>query len=239
VKGFNDEQRNMMTDSTDITMTLEEAVRTRRSVRGFLDKPVPKEIIRKAFELAQLSPSNCNTQPWRVYVASGETRDTTRELLVTQFRHGFERVTDFVSPDRYEGSYRKRQVDCAVAMYKKMGVAREDKLGRLNARLRNFEFFDAPHVVFVCMEKAFPASVAVDLGIYAQTLMLAFTSLGVSTCAMGALHNWSNIPREVFGLGEEMGVLFGMVFGYEDTSLPVNKLRMHRNPIEDCVTFED
>lgn len=239
VKGSNDERRDMMTESTDITMTLEEAVRTRRSVRGFLDKPVPKEIIKKAFELAQLSPSNSNIQPWRVYVASGVTRDATRELLLTQFRHGFERVSDFVYPDRFEGSYRKRQVDCAVAMYKKMGITREDTLGRLNALLRNFEFFDAPHVVFVCMEKAFPASVAVDLGIYAQTLMLAFTSLGVSTCAMGALRNWTNIPREVFGFGEDMGVLFGMVFGYEDTSLPVNKLRMHRNPVEDCVTFKE
>lgn len=226
-----------MNKNTENTMTLEEAVRNRRSVRGFLDKPVPKEIIEKAFELAQLSPSNSNIQPWRVFVASGVTRDAIRELLLSQFKMGFERVSDFKYPERFEGVYRKRQVDCAVAMYGEMGIERDDKVGRLNAMMRNFEFFDAPHVAFFCMDTSFPASVAVDLGMYAQTLMLAFTSLGVSTCAMGALRNWSNIAREIFGYPENLGILFGMTFGYEDTSLPVNRLRMGRSPVEECVTF--
>lgn len=219
-------------------MTLEDAVRNRRSVRGFLDKPVPKEIIKKAFELAQLAPSNSNIQPWHVYVASGVTRDAIRELLLTQFKLGFERISDFDYPDRFDGVYRKRQVDCAVAMYGEMGIARDDKAGRLKALQRNFELFDAPHVVFFCMDKSFPASVAVDLGIYAQTLMLTFTSLGVSSCAMGALRNWTNIPREVFGFPDNLGVIFGMTFGYEDPSVPVNKLRMPRTPVEECVTFK-
>ena len=56
-------------------MSLEDAITTRRSVRGFLDKPVPEETIKNVFELAQLAPSNCNIQPWRVYVASGEADD--------------------------------------------------------------------------------------------------------------------------------------------------------------------
>lgn len=228
-----------MTDSNEISMTLEEAVKSRRSVRGFLDKPVPKEIINKAFEIAQRSPSNSNIQPWQVFVASGVTRDAIRELLLAQFNHGFERISEFDYPERFEAPYRKRQVDCAVAMYSEMGIARDDKLGRLNALLRNFELFDAPHVAFFCMDKSFPASVAVDVGMYAQTLMLAFTSLGVGSCAMGALRNWTNIPREVFNFSDNLGVLFGMTFGYEDTSLPVNRLRMHRNPVEDCVTFKE
>lgn len=228
-----------MSEATDISMTLEEAVMTRRSVRGFLDKPVPTHIIDKAFELAQQAPSNSNIQPWRVFVASGVTREAIRELLLAQFKLGFERVSEFEYPDRFEGAYRKRQVDCAVAMYGEMGIARDDKIGRLNALMRNFELFDAPHVAFFCLEKTFPASVAVDLGIYVQTLMLAFTSLGVSTCAMGSLRNWTNIPREVFGFGDHLGVLFGMTFGYEDTSLPVNRLRMHRSPVEECVTFKE
>jgi len=218
-------------------MTLEEAVLKRRSVRAFLDKPVPREIIRRAFAMAQRAPSNSNIQPWQVYVASGVTRDAIRELLLSQFKLGFERVSDFTYPERFEGAYRERQVACAVAMYGQMGIARDDKLGRLNALMRNFELFDAPHVAFFCMDKSFPASVAVDLGIYAQTLMLAFTSLGVATCAMGALRNWTNIPREVFGFPQNLGVMFGMTFGYEDASQPVNQLRMHRSPVEECVTF--
>jgi nitroreductase len=228
-----------MTDSTVTTMTLEQVIRARRSVRGFIEKPVPKKIIKKAFELAQLSPSNSNIQPWRVFVASGKTRDVLRELMMSHVKNGFERISDFEYPDRFDGTYRKRQLDCATAMYGEMGIAREDKLGRSKALFRNFEFFDAPHVAFFCMEKSFPATVAADVGIYAQTLMLAFTSLGVSTCPMGALRYWTNVPREVFGFDQNLGVLFGMVFGYEDRSLPVNRLRMHRSPMEDCVTFKN
>jgi hypothetical protein len=74
-----------------------------------------------------------------------------RKLMIVQLKHGSERVSDFEYPERFESFYRKHQVDCAVAMYEKMGIAREDKLGRLKAFLRNFEFFDAPHVGFFCM----------------------------------------------------------------------------------------
>ncbi|MBW2709899.1 MAG: nitroreductase [Deltaproteobacteria bacterium] len=220
-------------------MTFEETVKTRRSVRGFLDRPVPQKIITEAFELAQLSPSNSNIQPWQVFVASGITRDAIRELLIAQFNHGFERNSDFSYPERFDGPYRKRQIDCAVKMWTEMGITREDKIGRISALLRNFELFDAPHIAFFCMEKSFTATVAVDLGIYAQTLMLALTSLGISSCAMGSMRNWSDIPREIFGFGENLGVVFGMAFGFEDTALPVNNLRMTRSPVTECVTFKD
>ena len=50
-----------------------DAIRARRSVRGFLPKPVPAKTLHAVFELAQWAPSNCNTQPWITQVASGET----------------------------------------------------------------------------------------------------------------------------------------------------------------------
>ncbi len=228
-----------MTNSTNTPLTFEETLKNRRSVRGYQNKPVPKEIITKAFELAQLSPSNSNIQPWQIFVASGKTRDTIREQLVSAASGGETSNPDFDYPSRFEDIYRTRQVDCAFTLYNAMGIAREDKAGRMNAMIRNFELFDAPHIAFFCMEKSFPATVAVDLGIFAQTLMLAFTSLGVSTCAMGSMRTFPQIPRKVFGYGENLGVMFGMVFGYEDTTLPVNNVRIGRSPLKECVSFLD
>jgi len=219
--------------------TFDEVVKTRRSVRGFLDKPVPPEIINRAFELAQLSPSNSNIQPWQVFVASGKARDSICEKMMAEITAGYPMNPDFLYPERFEGVYRKRQVECATTLYNQMGIERSDKTGRLSALLRNFELFDAPHVAFFCMEKSFPASVAVDLGMYAQTLMLALTSLGVNSCAVGAMRNMPHITREVFGFGENLGVLFGMVFGYEDTAVPANHLKMGRKPVAECVTFKN
>lgn len=228
-----------MINSQEISMSLEQSIRNRRSVRGFLDKPVPEAIINRAFELAQLSPSNSNVQPWKVFVASGKTRNTIQKKMYELITGGDLGKPDFEYPMKFDGNYRKRQVDCAAALYKEMGIAREDQLGRMNALLRNFEFFGAPHMAFVCMEKEFPQSVAVDVGMYAQTLMLAFTALGVSTCPMGAMRNHPQLPREVFEFEENIGVLFGIAFGYEDTSVPANKTRMGRVPYTECVEFRN
>jgi nitroreductase len=231
-------EKKDMTNSLDITMSLEQAIRERRSVRGFLSKAVPEDIINKAFELAQLSPSNSNIQPWKVYVASGESRNIIQKKMVELITGGDLGKPDFEYPMTFEGEYRKRQVDCAVALYKEMGIARDDQLERMNALLRNFEFFDAPHMAFICMEKDFPQSVAVDVGMYAQTLMLTLTALGVSSCPMGAMRNHPQVPREVFGFGDHIGVLFGIAFGYEDTAVPANNTRVGRVPYTDCVQFK-
>lgn len=220
-----------------LDMTLEEAVKSRRSVRGFLKTEVPVEVIRKALELAQWAPSNSNIQPWWVFIASGKTRDTIQKKLYDLASQGAASHPDFSYTKRFEAPYRQRQVDCASELYTQMGIARHDKPGRMKALLRNFKFFDAPHMAFICMEKKFPQAVAVDVGIYAQTLMLAFAALGVSTCAMGAMREYPQVAKTAFGIKDNLGILFGMAFGYEDPSVPANRARMTRAPIDECVTF--
>ena len=161
---------------------LDETIRERRSVRGFVPhRPVPRNVICEALELAQRAPSNCNVQPWRVFVASGVGCDRLRGALRQAVTTGVAPTPD--DPvDEFPGSYRRLQVDCAVALYKEMGVDRHDQAGRLRAFARNFEFFDAPHVAIVCMEQHFKLGVALDVGMYVQTLMLALWARGVASC---------------------------------------------------------
>ena len=121
---------------TTPTMTLVDAITTRRSVRGFLPDPVSHDILTSIFELARTSPSNCNTQPWKAFVASGETKETLRRKFLERHRDGTPGNPDFSYVARFEGEYRTRQVDCAVALYNEMGIARDDKEGRLRAELR-------------------------------------------------------------------------------------------------------
>ena len=162
---------------------LDETIRERRSVRGFVrDRLIPRHVICEALELAQRAPSNCNVQPWRVFVASGVGCDRLRDALRQAVTTGVAPAPD--DPvDEFPGSYRRLQVDCAVALYKEMGVDRHDQAGRLRAFARNFEFFDAPHVAIVCMEQHFKLGVALDVGMYVQTLMLALWARGVASCA--------------------------------------------------------
>lgn len=224
--------------ANSVQMGLEEAICSRRSTRGFLDKPVPLEVMRKVFELAQRTPSNCNIQPWKVFVASGALRDAIRDELVERVTNRVPSNPDYEYPGRFEGEYRERQVECAVAMYKEMGIGREDKEGRMRASLRNFELFDAPHIAFIGMHKDFPATVAVDVGMYAQTLMLAMTAEGISCCAQGSMRSYPDVARSAFGVDDTVRILFGLSFGYEDPDVPANNTRTTREPIENSVIFK-
>lgn len=217
---------------------LDRTIRERRSVRGFLPRPVPRAVIEEVFGLAQHAPSNCNVQPWRVYVASGDALETLRGALVEAVTTGDSPV--MVTPiDEFRGGYRERQVACAVELYSKMGIARDDRVGRLKASLRNFEFFDAPHVAYICMAKSFGVGVALDVGMYVQTLMLAMQSRGVGSCAQAALRAYPELVSEHLGIPDDAQILCGLSFGYEDASVPANQTRQPRDPITSNVVFRD
>lgn len=219
------------------TMSLADAITQRRSVRGYLDKEVPQETLDSIFTLAQRAPSNCNIQPWKVYVASGALKDGIRDQMVEKVMQGVPFNSDYDYPDTFDGEYRKRQVDCAVELYGNMGIERGDKEGRVRAQLRNFQMFDAPHVVFIGMDKVFGASVAIDVGMYMQTLMLSMTAHGVGCCPQGTMRYYPDIVREAFDIGDDINILLGISFGFEDTSVPANKTWIDREPIQQLVAF--
>ncbi|MBL4713741.1 MAG: nitroreductase [Alloalcanivorax sp.] len=221
------------------TQSLADALRSRRSVRGFLDKPVPEETLKQIFELAQLAPSNCNIQPWKVFVASGEVRDELCRRMVEKVTAGVPMEPDFEpNAGKFSGVYRQRQVDCAVELYNNMGIDRDDKPGRMRAQLRNFELFDAPHVVFIGMEREFGPTVALDVGMYIQSLMLAMTAHGVGSCAQGSMRYFPNDVREIFGEPASTAILVGISFGYEDPEVAANRTRVGRAPLADSVAFK-
>lgn len=223
---------------TPDTITLREAILNRRSVRGYLPQRVSQDVLDAIFSLAQNAPSNCNIQPWKVYVASGEVKDQLRAAMVERVTSGVPFNSDYDYPDTFAGEYRRRQVECAVALYDQMGIARNDKVGRMHAVVRNYEMFDAPHVCFIGMDKSFGASVAIDVGMYIQNLMLSMTAYGVASCPQGTMRYYPDLVRDTFGIGDDINILLGISFGYEDTSVPANRTRVGRDPIDASVVFK-
>ena len=118
-----------------------------------------------------------------------------------------------------------------------MGIEWEDREGRARAALRNHEFFDAPHAAFLCINEVFGAQSIADVGMYAQTLMLAMSVNGIASCAQGSLRDYPDLVRESFGLSSELKVLFGISFGFEDPSVPANQARTERAPLAETVQF--
>lgn len=221
----------------DPDMSVIEAIYSRRSVRGYLDKEVPADVLNRIFEVAQMAPSNCNVQPWKVFVASGALKDRLKKQMVENTINRIEPNPDYPYRGTFEGEYRKRQVDCAVALYNNMGIERDDKEGRLRAIVRNFEFFDAPYIAFLGMNPAFGTTVALDVGMYAQSLMLTMVAFGLHSCPMGTMRNYPDMVREAFDIQDDTKILFGLSFGYEDTAVAANKTRTAREPISASVVF--
>jgi len=220
-----------------VAMPLVDLLKKRTSVRAFLDKPVPAETMRQIFTNAQLSPSNCNVQPWQIYVVSGTEKDVLKDKLIRAVMKGKEPNPDFDWKISYKGIHRDRQFGSANALYSSMGIERSDKNSRMAAMLKNWSFFDAPHALFFTMEKYLNIMGAVDIGIYAQTLTLLMTEHGISSCLQGALGQFPDPVREFFNIPEERGILFGMSFGYADETAAVNRTRTEREPVENSVIF--
>jgi nitroreductase len=218
-------------------MSLTNLLEKRYSVRAYLDTPVEEALLEAIFEQAQSAPSNCNVQPWQTYVVSGQKKDLLKDELIKTVMTGTPPNPDFNWLPKYEGIHRDRQFGSANALYSSIGVTREDKQGRQLAMIRNWEFFDAPHVVFFTMDKYLDIMGAVDLGIYAQTLSLILADHGLSNCMQGALGQFPDPVKKALNIPEQRGILFGMSFGYADESAPVNKTRTDREDITNAVSF--
>lgn len=218
---------------------LEALLRQRHAVRGFLDRPVPQPVLMRVFELAQLAPSNCNAQPWRVDVLSGDAAERLRGVLSREVAAGAEETPDYPITVTRPGGYRIRQIDAAKALFAATGVERGDLEARRNSFLRNFRFFDAPHVAFLSMPDWCGPREAADVGMFAQSLMLALTAHGLASCPQSALSHYAAIVKRELGIPADMRVLFGLSFGYEDPDHPANAFRMGRLPVTQAINFAE
>ncbi|MGR6874666.1 nitroreductase family protein [Pseudomonas sp. HK3] len=224
--------------NADTVTSLENIIRQRRSIRGYKPDSIPQKLIEQILQTAQLSPSNCNVQPWQVLLATGDACQSLKQNMHNAFMRGQNMNPDFSALPKFEGVMRTRQVECAQALYGAMDIERNDKIARMKATARNYEFFDAPHVLFIAMKKDFSPSIAVDVGMYAQTLMLLFTAHGIGCCAQASTAYYPDIVRDFFEMDDELGILFGMSFGYEDASVKANTARTNRAPLSDVLTIK-
>lgn len=199
------------------------------------ERHVPPALLRECLQLAARAPSNCNAQPWRVFIVEGERCERLRKRLYALAAAGT--PPEQQTTPSFVGVYRQRQIACAVELYQRIGVARHDAAARRLASLRNFLFFDAPHVAVLCMDKSFGVGVALDVGAYLQTLLLAFASRGIGSCAQASIRNYAGAVADELDVPDDLMVLCGVAFGYELEGAAANEVRQERSPLEDNVTW--
>lgn len=210
--------------------------RGRHSVRGFTTDPVPRDTLGKIFAAAQAAPSWCNIQPWRVAITEPPITQRLAEATVAAAKAGFPSPA-IAFPLDYPAPYKQHRVSCGAALYKEMGIAREDKLGRYDAFLRNYAFFDAPHLAVVSCDRRLGPYAYVDVGIWLGYVLTAAEALGVSTCPMAAIAAYPAPLRAQLPIAETDVILFGLALGYADPAVPANRTRTTRESVEANVTF--
>lgn len=212
-------------------------VRNRRSIRSFRPDHVPRDVLDRVLDIARWAPSNCNSQPWLTYVVGGARLERlTTGLLEAAASNRMSK--DYPYDGNYSGIYKERRADAAVRLYGALGIAREERDRRNQFFMRNYEFFGAPHAIFLCMEDWCGVREAADVGMYAQTLMLAFAAHGIGSCPQTSVGMFADVIREHLELPSEQKVLFGISFGYADDSI-VNSARMPRAGVDDSVRHLD
>ncbi len=222
---------------TDLAQAIDRIARARRSVRAFKPDPIAPDLLDHIFHVAGTAPSNCNAQPWITHVVSGDALIAMRARLIAAVKAGQADEGAGHAENPYVGIYKDRRIGAAVALFEATGVGRHDKAAREASFLRNYEFFDAPHAAWFFMPPAFGLHGAADLGMYAQTLMLALTAHGMGSCAQGALGHFSSVVKQDLGVDEGLTCIFGLSFGYPDDDHPSTAAVTDRAPLGDLVTF--
>lgn len=219
-------------------MELIEAIRQRKSIRGYKPDPVPEKVLREILDIAIQSPSAMNTQPWGITVVTGEALEKLRQGNAELLRAGVE-----LHPETphwpFEDVYRQRQVDLAIGIFKLMGIAREDKQKRAEWMERGFRIFDAPAAIIISMDRSLDKSALsfLDIGALMQTICLAALPYGLGTCIEDQGVMYPEVVRKVTGIPETKRIMICISIGYPDWDFPANKLETSRLPLDQVVTW--
>jgi len=218
-------------------MDIIDAVRARKSIRGYKPAPVPKEVLKEILDIASRSPSAMNTQPWDVTVVTGEVLDNIRQANIELLTSGV-RPSPEVPFHRPEGIYRQRQVDIAIQLFQLMGIAREDKEKRAEWEQRGYRFFDAPVAIILSVDRSLEELKAMmDIGTFVQTVCLIALKYGLGTCIEDQGIMFPEVVRKFTHIPESKLIAISIAIGYPDWDFPANKVESKRETVENFVTW--
>jgi nitroreductase len=222
---------------------VDQVIRARRSMRAFLDAPVAREDIGAILEVAARAPSGTNTQPWKVYVLTGEIlRSLSSKILAA---HNDPQIAKTHTeeykyyPVEWRSPYIDRRRKVGWDLYALLGLGRENKPGMHAQHGRNYQFFDAPVGLIFTIDRIMEQGSWLDYGMFLQNIMLAARARGLDTCPQAAFTQYHKIIAAELSIGDQEMLVCGMSLGFADMSKVENSLQTERAKLEDFVKFFD
>jgi nitroreductase len=220
-------------------LAVDAAISSRMSARAFLPKPVPRATIEHLLQLASRAPSGTNTQPWKVYVLQGASRDglvskvcaahdalRADPSLAGEYREAYDYY-----PEQWVSPYIDRRRENGWSLYGLLGITKGDKDKMHAQHQRNFRFFDAPVGLMFTLDKVMGRGSLVDYGMFLENLMVAARGHGLHTCPQAAWNGFAKIILPHIGAGDSEMLVCGMALGYADLEDKVNSFHTPREPV--------
>jgi nitroreductase len=219
------------------------AITTRRSIRAFLEKPVPRETIEEILAVASRAPSGTNTQPWKVYVLTGQTKEQLSAKVAAAYDDPQERARHSEEyayyPTEWKSPFIDRRRKVGWDLYGLLGIAKTDKARMHAQHRRNYEFFGAPVGLMFTIDRVMQTGSWLDYGMFLQSVMVAARARGIDTCPQAAFTQFHRIICEHIGAPANEQLVCGMSMGYGDPSAIENTLATEREPVGAFVRFLD
>jgi nitroreductase len=229
-----------MTQSTQVA-AVDHAITSRMSARAFTQQEVSRDLITEILQVASRAPSGTNTQPWKVYVLQGATRDSLVDKVCAAheaIRANPEVAKQYTEqydyyPAKWVSPYIDRRRENGWSLYGLLGIGKADKDRMHEQQQRNFKFFDAPVGLMFTIDPIMGRGSLLDYGMFIQNIMLAARARGLHTCPQAAWNGFHSIILPHIGAGEGEMMVCGMSLGYADESDKVNTLLTPRVPVNE------
>ena len=216
-------------------MKVSDAVSLRASIRAFTNQEVDSDLIKEILQKSSRSASGGNLQPWRIYVINKKMMDN---FLTFQKEWTKEETPAYeIYPKKLKEPYRNSRYELGEQMYKILNIAREDKAGRFEQVLKNFNFFGAPVGMFCFIDKQMGLPQWSDLGMFLQTFMLLAVDNNLDTCAQESWSLKQNCVKTYLDISDDCILFCGMAIGHANIDDKVNELNTPRRPIDEWATF--
>ena len=220
-------------------MDIYEAVTSRRAVRRFTARPVPREALERVLSAAAWAPSGSNIQPWRVYVVTGPSLAEIKKRAGGRLASGdaWDEPEYEMYPPALKSPYGERRSAFGEQRYGALGIPRADQEARHRAAAANWDCFGAPAALFCYVDRTMGRPQWSDLGMYLQTVMLLLRAEGLHSCPQMAWAKFHRTVAEVLSPPDELVLFCGMSIGFEDVT--AGEPRTDRAPLDETATFVD
>lgn len=229
--------------SNPIQEAVDQVIRSRRSLRAFLNTPVAHEDIQAILSIAARAPSGTNTQPWKVYVLTGNSLQNLSSKIMAAHNNpdiAKSHTEEYkYYPVEWRSPYIDRRRKVGWDLYSLLGLERDNKAGMHAQHGRNYQFFDAPVGLIFTIDRVMEQGSWLDYGMFLQNIMLAARARGLDTCPQAAFTQFHSIISEELALPAEEMVVCGMSMGFADMRKIENSLQTERAEVNTFAKFFD